>query len=206
MSCKYVVGSGPMLDIAMAAWREAAPEIELCQVAIDLHAGRAAVEAALDALELKGASAFVAVDAQFLNFHRLELVDALQQRGVSLPPLVSPSALVSAGVAFEDNCWIGPGAIVQHGCRIGRNTVIGAGAILGAGAAVGQSSWIDDGVVVGRNARVGAHVTLGLGAAVNHGVAIADHVVIDKPGRVETDVAAKTFLHASHDGPIVVVG
>lgn len=206
MSCKYVIGAGPALDSALAAWRERDPAREVRAVRVAPDAGRDALAGVLDALDLAGADAFVAVDAQHLNFHRLALVDALRERGVAMPPLVAAGALVSAGVAPGENSWIGPGAIVQHGCAIGRNVVIGAGAIIGAGAVIEASAWIDDGVVVGRAATVGAHVSLGLGVLVGHGVRIAEHCVIDRPGRVEKNVAARTFLHASHAGPIVIVG
>ena len=206
MSCKYVIGSGATLDHALAAWRECDPQANLQAVPVDPNIGRLALEAILDALALEGASAFVAIGPEHLNFRRLAVVDALRRRGLPMPPLLSRSALVADGAAIGENCWIGPGAIVQHGCSIGDNVVIGAGAILGAGASVGASCWIDDGVVAGRDAKLGAHVTLGIGVFVAHGVRIADQCVIDRPGRVEANVTGKTFLHASHDGPIVVAG
>lgn len=206
MSCKYVIGSGPALGSALAAWGEREPALVLRAVEVAPDAGRDAIAAVLDALAFGGADAFVAVDAQHLNFRRLALVEALRERGVAMPPLVAASACLSAGVTPGENSWIGPGAIVQHGCGIGPNVVIGAGAIIGAGAVINASVWIDDGVVIGRAATIGAHVSLGLGVLVGHGVRIADHCVIDRPGRVEKDVAARTFLHASHAGPIVIVG
>jgi carbonic anhydrase/acetyltransferase-like protein (isoleucine patch superfamily) len=195
-----VLGSGILLDSAMAAWRAVEPALELCPVALDPQGGPAAL-AALDALDLAGATAFVALDARFLNFRRLEIVDALRARGVAMPPL-----LESDGAAPGDNSWIGQGAIVQHGARIGANVHIGAGAIIGAGAVIGDSAWIDDGVVIGREAQIGAHATLGLGVIVAHGVGIGAMCVIDKPGRIEADIAARTFIHASHDRPMVVTG
>jgi UDP-3-O-[3-hydroxymyristoyl] glucosamine N-acyltransferase len=195
-----------LLDGAVAAWRELDPALELRAVSVDPKGDRQTLAATLDALELAGASAFVAIDAQFLNFRRLELVQALQERGVAMPALVSPAAAVSAGVEIGDNSWIGPRAILQHGSCVGHNTVVGAGTIVGIGASIGHSSWLDDGVVLGRGTKVGAHVTLGLGVQVTHGVAIADLCVIDRPGRIEKDMGTRTFLHASHDGPIVIVG
>ena len=206
MSCKYVIGSGPTLANATAAWRERDPQQHLQEVPIEPGAGLAALAAVLDALDLADADAFVAIDAQHLNFHRLSVVDALRERGVAMPPLVAASAQLSAGVVPGENGWIGPGAIVQHGCSIGRNVVLGAGAIVGAGAASGASSWIDDGVVIGRAATVGTHVSLGLGVLIGHGVRIADYCVVDRAGRIDKDMASRTFLHASHAGPIVIVG
>jgi acyl-[acyl carrier protein]--UDP-N-acetylglucosamine O-acyltransferase len=201
-----VVGSGILLHSAAAAWAELDPALELRTLAIDPQGGRAAWASALDSVELDGASAFVAVDAQFLNFRRLELVDMLRQRGVPMPPLVSSTAYVGAGIEIQENCWIGHGAIIQHGCRIGANVVIGAGAIVGAGTEIRDAAWIDEGVTVGREARIGANASLGLGVVIGHGVAVGDLSIIDKPGRIEADVAARTFIHASHANPIVVTG
>lgn len=210
MHCKYVLGSGILLDSAMAAWRAIEPALELRPVALDPQAGPAALAAALDALDLAGATAFVAFDARFLNFRRQEIVDALRARGVAMPPLLDRAALVSDVVteaaAPGSNTWIGQGAIVQHGARIGANVHIGAGAIIGAGTVIGDSAWIDDGVVIGREAQIGAHATLGLGTIVAHGVGIGAMCVIDKPGRIEADIVARTFIQASHDRPMVVTG
>lgn len=206
MSCKYVVGNGLTLDWAMAAWRECAPALDVQAVAVDPQAGRDAIAAVLDTLTGEGASAFVAIDAQHLNFHRLHWVDALRQRGLPMPPLLGRGALVADGVDIGENCWIGAGAVLEPGSSVAGNVVIGARAIVGAGASVAQSCWIDAGVVVGREAKLGAHVTLGLGVLVGHRVRIADHCVIDRAGRIDHDLAGRTFVYASHDGPIVIAG
>lgn len=206
MSCKYVVGSGIFLSSAMAAWRELAPTMNLHPVPLEPDASQADISSMLDALDLTDATAFVAGDARFLNFRRLEVVEALRLRGVPMPQLVSRSAIVAEGMTIGDNVWIGQGAIVQYGSQVGRNVRIGAGAIVGAGAVIGDSVWIDDGVVIGREAKIGTHATLGLGVIVAHGVDVGALCVIDKPGRIETDLAARTFIHSSHDRPLVVTG
>jgi carbonic anhydrase/acetyltransferase-like protein (isoleucine patch superfamily) len=206
LPCKYVLGSGLLLDSAAAAWSELQPGLDLRLVPLDPQAGDADVGGVLDGLDLSGASAFVAADAGLLNFRRLELVQALQARGVPMPPLVCRGAIVDAGVPVGDNSWIGHGAIVRHGVRIGMNTLVGAGAILGAGSAIGASCWIDDGVIVGREARIGDHVTLGLGVVVGHGVEVGAMCVVDRPGRIEAAIAPRTFLHAGYTQPMVVLG
>ena len=211
MPCKHVIGHGPELARALAAWRAIAPAaaLELRPLEIDPAAGQAALVAALDGLEDldgEGASAFVALDARFLNGMRLDLMASLRLRGIAMPALVEPGALVAAGVRMDDNCWIGAGAIIQHGSRIGFNTVIGAGAIVSSGVTVGHSAWIDEGVVIGRGARIGAQVTLGLGVIVGHGRQIGKLCIVDKAGRIEHDIAAKTFIHATHAQPIVIIG
>lgn len=206
MSCKYVVGSGLELQRALAAWREAAPGIELRPVELDARADQAAMQAALEALDLGDATAFVAGDAYFLNLHRLEMMSILRGRGIPMPALVERGAIVAAGVKILDNTWIGAGAVIQPGCRIGFNVVIGPGAVIGGFVQVGQSAFIDAGVTVGHGAKIGAKATLGMGVSVAHGVDIGTLCVIDKPMRVEKDVAAKTFIQSSHAHPMVMMG
>jgi UDP-3-O-[3-hydroxymyristoyl] glucosamine N-acyltransferase len=201
-----VVGSGLDLQRAMAAWREAAPGLELRPVELPPKVDQAAMQAALGALDPADATAFVAADAYFLNFHRLELMSIVRGRGIVMPALVERGAIVGAGVKILDNTWIGAGAVIQPGCRIGFNVVIGPGAIIGGGAEIGQSAYIDAGVTVGHGARIGSKATLGLGVIIGHGVRIGALCVIDRPGRIEADVADKTFLQSSHAHPMVIVG
>lgn len=206
MPCKYVIGCGPELVRAVAAWRAVAPALDVTMLEVDLAGGEAGIAALLENIGGGDTTAFVAVDARYLNFLRLDIMGSLRLRGIAMPALVELGAVVGAGARIEDNCWIGAGAIIQPGSRIGFNSVVGAGAIVGSGATIGHSSWIDDGVVLGRDARIGSQVTLGLGVIVGHGRKIGKQCIIDKAGRIEADVAAKTFIHATHAQPLVIIG
>ncbi|WP_307729898.1 hypothetical protein [Massilia sp. H6] len=201
-----MIGSGLDLQRAMAAWRELAPDLDLRPVELPAASDPAALQAMLNALDRDGATAFVAADARFLNFYRLELMSIVRGHGVAMPPLVERGAIVGANVKILHNTWIGAGAIIQPGCRIGFNVVIGPGAVVGGSVEIGQSAFIDAGVTVGHGARIGNKATLGLGVSIGHGVAIGAQCVIDRPGRIEADVAAKTFIHSSHAHPMVIVG
>jgi UDP-3-O-[3-hydroxymyristoyl] glucosamine N-acyltransferase len=203
---KFIVGTGPALDWAMAAWREVAPELDLVPLSMSTTADPAEVDALLAGRDLTGATAFVTADARYLNFARLERMGLFRMRGLGMPALVCRGAIVSDGAKVGENSYVGPGAIVGQGCKIGFNSMIGARASLGQGSSIGNSCWIEDGVVVGRGARIGAHVTLGSGVLVGSDVAIGKLCVIDKPGRIDTEVAAKTFIRASHAHPMVIVG
>lgn len=206
MSCKFVIGTGAALDWAMSAWREAAPELALVALEMNTYADPAEVESLLAGRDLAGATAFVTCDALHLNFARLERMGLFRMRGLRMPPLLCRGAIVSDNAKIGENSYVGPGAIVGQGCTVGFNSVIGAGSLVGHGSSIGNSCWIEDGVVVGRAARVGAHVTLGGGVVIDNGVEIGKLCVIDQPGRIDRDVAAKTFLHASHAHPMVIVG
>lgn len=209
MPCKYVIGSGRALRHALASWRALAPDLELREIDLGVAGSHEVLDKLLegfDATQRGATTAFVATDAQFLNFHRLELMGRVRACGIPMPALVERGALVGDGVRILDNTWISAGAILQGGCRIGFNAVIGPGALLCAGARVGQSAYIDAGVTIGQDARIGNQATLGMGVAIAHGVDVGSLCVIDRPGLVEADVAPKTFLQRSHAHPIVITG
>lgn len=206
MSCKFVVGTGPALDWAVAAWREVAPELEIRAVRLEQGAGAAVHLAQLETLDPIDATAFVAGDEKLLNIRRLELMGALKSRGFAMPPLIGRGAIVADTASVSENTCIGSGAILGHGCQVGFNVMVGAGANLGSGSRIGNSAWIEAGVLIGREATIGANVTLGLGVIVGDAIHIGKFCLVDKPGRINADVAGKTFIHGSHANPIFIVG
>lgn len=204
-SDKYIVGAGPLLQWAMAAWAEAEPGATLHPVDIGQDKDYRFDLGALATVVVAEATAFVAWGPQFLNFRRLELMGELKGRGLRLPPLICRGAIVAAGVPVGENCVVGSGSIVGAGSKIGFNTVIGAGCILGAGVQVGSSAWIADGVQVGASARIGANATLGRGVILDEGLSIGRQAVLDQPGRRSTPLADKTFLTPAFPDAVTVV-
>ena len=206
MPCKHVVGTGALLDWAVAAWREAAPALEIRPVRLDqdrLHAFDLRV---LDDLANgDGTTAFAACDPQFLNFRRFELMGELKARGFSMPALVCPGAIVAATAVVGENAVIGAGAIVGHGCHVGFNAFIGAGANLGSASRIGSSAWIEAGVLVGRDVKIGANTTIGHGVIVADALTIGKLCIIDRPGKLTHGVAPRTFIHDGFDHPIIIV-
>jgi len=208
LSCKFVIGEGAQLDWVVAAWREAAPSLEIVAVALadgDEAAQDAAIETALAAADA-GDSAFVSVGPERLNLRRLELMALVKSRGLAMPPLICRGAVVAATASLSENCFVGAGAVIGAGCRIGYNSVIGAGALIGSGCDVGQSVYVDDGAQLGRAVNLAGHVTIGMGVLLAHGVKVGKFSIIDKPGSYQADIAARTFIHAGHARPIIVVG
>ncbi len=204
-SDKYVVGSGALLQWALAAWAEAAPSERLHPIDIGQDKDYRFDLGALEGAVPGEATAFVAWGPQFLNFRRLELMGELKSRGFRLPSLVCRGALVAAGAAIGENCTVGAGAIVGAGCKIAFNTVLGSGCILGAGVQVGASAWIADGVQVGTLCRIGANATLGRGVILADGVCVGKQSVLDIPGRRTEALADKTFLLPAFAGAVSVI-
>ncbi len=205
MPCKYVVGAGPELDWALAAWAEVEPTCTLHRLMLRQDASYAFDLSALDGMA-QGATAFVAMGPQFLNFRRFELMGIVKSLGFKMPPLVCPGAVVAATAKLGENSCIGAGALVGVGAEIGFNCVVGAGAHIGAGAKIGHSAWLAPGVLVGSACTVGAHATLEMGVLVPDGLHVGKQCVLQKPGRLAADVAAKTFHLASFADPVVMYG
>lgn len=206
MPCKYVVGLGPELDWALAAWAEVEPTSTLHRLVLRQDASYAFDLSALDGMAADGATAFVAMGPQFLNFRRFELMGIVKALGFKMPPLVCRGAVVAASAKLGENSYIGAGALVGARAEMGFNCVVGAGAHIGAGAKIGNSAWLAPGVLVGSACTVGAHATLEMGVLVPDGLQVGKQCVLQKPGRLATDVAAKTFHLASFANPVVVYG
>jgi UDP-3-O-[3-hydroxymyristoyl] glucosamine N-acyltransferase len=207
---KWVVGTGLPLSAAVAAWREIAPEarVEALEIAED---GNYAFDLSpLDRMATVATdvavTGFVALGNQFMNFRRFELMAALKERGLKLPPLIGRGAVVAADAAVGENSWIGAGAVLGAGTKIGYNCVIGARVILGYGCTAGNSVWIDSGAIIGDQCRIGAHSIIGRAVLLDDRLEIGKSSVVDQPGRYSSNIAAKTFICGDFDVPLTIVG
>jgi hypothetical protein len=191
---KYLIGTGVLLEWAMASWREVEPDTVLHPIDIGQDRDyRFDLSTLLD-VRADAATAFVAWGPQFLNFRRLELMSELKSRGFKMPSLICKGALLASGVSVGENCVIGAGSIIGSGCKIGFNSVIGAGCILGPATQVASSAWISDGVQIGMQARIGANATIGSGVTLANEIGIGKQSVVDRPGRYSSSFLDKSFL------------
>jgi UDP-perosamine 4-acetyltransferase len=146
----------------------------------------------LDSLGTHGESAAaIAIGANAL---RARLGAACQARGLDLPnvihpaALLSPSARIGVGVQVMARAVIGPeaklgdltlvntGAIVEHGCTLGTAAHVGPGAVLSGGVEVGARVLVGAGAVVRPCCSIGADALIGAGAAVVKDVAAGARV------------------------------
>jgi len=207
MSCeKYLIGSGALLQWALAAWAEAAPETVLHPVDVGQDQDYRFDLGALPALASTDTTAFVAWGPQFLNFRRLELMGELKSRGIKLPPLICRGATVAPTAKVGENCMVGAGAIVGAHCDIAYNAWIGTAAVLEHGAKIGASAWIDAGVFVGAQAVIGSHATLGRRVDIAAGVRVGKRCTVEVPGCYRSDIAVGTHHLATLRTPVVILG
>lgn len=202
---KYILGTGPLLQWALACWAEVQPGLTLHPLDIGQDRDYRFDLAELADVAPGNATAFVAWGPQFLNFRRLELMGELKGRGFRMPPLICRGAIVATSATVGENTAIGAGAIVGPGSKIGFNSVVGAGCVLGAGVQLGSSAWLADGVQVGAAARVGANATLGRGVILDDGISIGKQAVLDRPGRRSTPLADKTFITPAFPTAVTIV-
>ena len=205
MSSRFVIGRGPMLDIAMATWSAVQPDAAPARVEICQRADYGFDGSALDAID-RDAEVFVAFDETFGNFSRLEIFQAAIERGLHMPALVSPRAMVAAGVRLGPSCYVGDCAVIGAGSSVEYNSVVHAGALIGAGVRIKSSCWIGLGVRLADHAEIGMHCTLREGVIVAPGTKIGRNCELGIAGVYREDIAAKTVFDPRYDEPIVVYG
>ena len=115
---------------------------------------------------------------------RRSAVEKLKIIGYSLPPMISPDAIVNVDVAVGEgtvvmdravvNCGsvigecsiVNTGAIVEHDCRIGAFAHVAPGATVCGGVTVGDDSLVGSGAVIIPGRKVSASCIIGAGATV----------------------------------------
>jgi len=119
-----------------------------------------------------------------LGDNELRLRTLRELRGVPLPPVVHPSAVVSpsarigagtvvlplavvnAGAVLGSGVIVNSGAVVEHDCVLEDGVHLSSGAVLAGGVQVGERSWVGAGASVIQGIRIGSGVRVGAGAAV----------------------------------------
>lgn len=198
--CKWVIGATSYLDQAHAAWMAAFPEASIEKIA--LTSQDKFDFAPLDKLNPSQGSIFVALDEQFGNFKRAELMQAVMERGFKLGTFVSPRASVASNVKIGVNTFIGDGVTVGYGCRIDYNNILLPGTYIGNGVHIRPSCWLEPGVNIGNDVQLGMHCTVRSGALIAPNVQVGRYCELGWPQRYGENIAAKTFFDPHYSNPI----
>lgn len=118
------------------------------------------------------------------NKVRKSLLEQLEEKGVTIPILIHPSAVIGqdvdvkkgtvimAGAVINPSTKIGKGCIINtgstidHDNRIGDYTHISPGANLAGSVNIEENSWIGVGGVVSNNVNITSNCTIGAGGVV----------------------------------------
>ena len=118
------------------------------------------------------------------NRLRVELINKALAVGLECPPIVHPSAVVSAvaelgsgtlvlaqsvvaiGTVLGIGCIVNNGSTIDHDCLIGDGVHVSPGAHLAGGVNVGRYSWVGLGATINQSLTIGEKVIIGASAAV----------------------------------------
>lgn len=109
---------------------------------------------------------------------RAEIIAWLDRHALPCPPLVSPHAIVSQGVALGAGAFVAHGVIVNVDARLGRFCVVNTGAIIGHDAAIGDNTTISPAAFIGGRCAIGADSLVGPLAKVLQGLKIGERAMI----------------------------
>lgn len=202
----YLIGHGGAFEDIAADQAAYAPEVDWQVRRVESVAALAqSANTLLEDLPA-GAKVFVAVDANAINYARLELYGPAKLRGYRLVTLVHPKAYVAPDARLGDNVWIGPGVIVSRGCKVAGDVMVNAGVRLDAGVQIGAHGWIGPGASIGAATEVGGHCVLGADVHVSAGLQIGKHCMLTQPGLWTKSLPAGSFVEPGYTEPARMIG
>lgn len=98
------------------------------------------------------------------NAQRLAAANRVRARGVALPALVHPSAVVARSATLGEGCVVMPRAVVGAAARVERLALINTAAVVEHDAVVEEAAHVAVGALLCGGVRVGAGALVGAGA------------------------------------------
>lgn len=144
-------------------------------------------DADLPALLGDFAHAFVTVGQIKTPEPRIRCFDLLQQRGCSLPTIVSPRAFVSP------HATLGPGTIVMHGAVVNAAAAVGHNCIINSRSLIEHDSMIADhchiatAAVINGGVSIGPGTFIGSNSVIRQGIKIGPRCIVGMGQRVLAD-------------------
>ena len=134
---------------------------------------------------------------------RAEIIAWLDQNALPCPPLVSPHAIVSQGVALGAGAFVAHGVIVNVDARLGRFCVVNTGAIIGHDAEIGDNTTVSPAAFIGGRCTIGADGLVGPLAKVLQGLKVGERAMIGMGCTVLRAVPDEAVIWPRPDNPIV---
>lgn len=132
--------------------------------------------------------AFGAVNRASLEARR-DTISWVAGNGLTMEPLVSPHATISAGVSVGAGAFVAHGVVVSVDARIDRCAILNTSAIVGHDATIGAGAILAPGAFVGGTATIGEHSLIGPGVIVLEGRRIGSFVVAGLGSTVVRSIA-----------------
>lgn len=104
--------------------------------------------------------------------------------------LVHPSAVVSPGAVIGAGVFVGPGAVINTGAVIGDGVIVNTGATIDHDARLGEFAQVSPGCHLAGNVHLGELSFLGTGCALIPGVSVGKKAVVGAGSVVVRDIPA----------------
>ena len=143
--------------------------------------------------------AFVALGS---NRVRRRIGLRLREIGFELPALVHPAALVSPSAILGAGVAVMARAVINAEARIGDFTIVNTGAIVEHDCVLGEAAHVAPGSAIGGGCVIGAEVLFGIGAAARPGIRVADGAVVGAGSAVACDIAAGDVVGGAPARPL----
>ncbi|MHC2107093.1 LbetaH domain-containing protein [Methylobacterium sp. CM6246] len=134
---------------------------------------------------------------------RAEIIAWLDEHALPCPPLVSPHAIVSQGVALGPGAFVAHGVIVNIDARLGRFCVVNTGAIIGHDAEIGDNTTISPAAFIGGRCAIGKDGLVGPLAKVLQGLKIGEQATIGMGCTVLRALPDEGVIWPRPDNPVV---
>lgn len=121
---------------------------------------------------------------------RIEIARRVRARGLELPSLIHPRAVIADDVSIGDGTIIKAGAMIDPLVTIGELAIVGAGVTLGHGCAIRDGARLSGGAHLAGWVQVGRGAWIGVGAAIKDRITIGEGAIIGAGAVVVEDVPA----------------
>ncbi len=125
------------------------------------------------------------------NNKRANAYHFLAKKGISLPALIHPSALIEIDAHVDAASIVCLGSIIGVEAKIGKGTIINTGCSIDHESIIGDFSHLAPGTIVAGRTHIGSNTFIGLNSAIAHNIKIGNNVTIG---------AGSIILRDVHDG------
>lgn len=121
-------------------------------------------------------------------YARKALLEKIENAGLVLATVISPTAFISPSAEIEDGVIIAPLCSIQANAKVGKNTAVNTMAIIGHDVTVEESCVISSQVNLGGAVRVGKFSYVGMGALVQEKLEIGHSSIVGMGSVVHRDI------------------
>jgi sugar O-acyltransferase (sialic acid O-acetyltransferase NeuD family) len=146
---------------------------------------------------------FVAMQWNRLNKDRKDLYLNLKQKGYKFGTLISPNAIIQAGVKVGENCWISDNVVIESSCNIERNVFVKSNVWIGHLSEVKQHSFIGACSVIGGEVIIEEQCFVGMGSIVFNQINIGKKCIIGSGTIIKKSLSDFSIVKTKSDNYII---